>query len=393
MGTVLVKWKAVHCFALKDQKNNENCLLGHQRKIQHWKIKVIGMNQHYELGKYLRKRYSGFLNETYNRQEVFVRSTDVDRTLMSAQANLAGLFPPTGGQVWDPSIKWQPIPVHTIPLSNDNMLYMSTEGCPRYAQLVKETYSSEIFNELKKPYVDFLKTLQNGTGYSSDELIGLKGHYSWWTIYDALLCEKIHKYPLPDWATDTVMEKLLYLSEIAMDTYFGIYNQQEKSKLAGGVLVKAIIENITQALTPLSKQKLIMYSAHDTTIGALHSALNISSGRFPPYASCHFFEIYQVDNKSYTVEMYFRNDSSVEPYPITLKGCSQSCPLEKFIELTSSVIVQDWRKECGFKADDSSGKISGLTIAVVLLSIILFCLVTMLIFCRKRLLGGSYDAV
>nr|DBA24881.1 TPA: hypothetical protein GDO54_012478 [Pyxicephalus adspersus] len=211
---------------------------------------------------------------------------------------------------------------------------------------------------------DFLKTLQNGTGYTFDQLVGQKGPYIWWILYDTLFCEKIHKYPLPDWATDTVMEKLLYLSEIAMDTYFGIYNQQEKSKLAGGVLVKAIIENITQALTPLSKQKLIMYSAHDTTIGALHSALNISSGRFPPYASCHFFEIYQVDNKSYTVEMYFRNDSSVEPYPITLKGCSQSCPLEKFIELTSSVIVQDWRKECGFKADDSSGMFNILIIFI-----------------------------
>ncbi|XP_018411450.1 PREDICTED: prostatic acid phosphatase [Nanorana parkeri] len=350
----------------------------------------LGMDQHFELGKYLRKRYSGLLNETYNKNEVFVRSTDVDRTLMSAQANLVGLFPPTGRQVWNPNIKWQPIPVHTMSQSND-MLLIAKENCPRFAELVNETSTSEIFNELKKPYVDFLKTLPNHTGYSFDQLIGSKGPYMWWTIYDALFCEKIHNYTLPDWATTTVIEKLLGLQELSIAAYFGLYKQQEKTKLTGGVLVKAIIENITQALAPSSKQKMIMYSAHDMTVAALQSALNVSNGKLPPYASCHLFEIYEVGN-DYTIEMYYRNDSSVEPYKITLPGCSQSCPLEKFTDLTSSIIAKDWRKECGFE-DKNSDKVFGLTIAVIVLGLTLFVLAVMLIFCRKRLLGASYEAV
>ncbi|XP_077347644.1 prostatic acid phosphatase-like isoform X5 [Lithobates pipiens] len=278
----------------------------------------LGMEQHFELGQYLRKRYTGFLNETYNRHEVFVRSTDVDRTLMSVQANLAGLFPPTGRQVWNASIAWQPIPVHTIPQSQDNMLFISTDSCPRFAQLVNETSTTEVFNELRKPYV------------------------------------KVHNFTLPTWATDTVLENLLRLSEISMAAYFGIYKQHEKSKLMGGVLVKAILENITQALTPSSKQKLIMYSAHDATIAALQTALNVTNGKIPPYASCHFFEIYQIGIESYTIEMYYRNDSSAEPYPIALPDCSQSCSLKRFTELTSSIIPGDWRKECGFEDENNS---------------------------------------
>lgn len=34
---------------------------------------------------------------------------------MSAEANLAGLYPPEEQQVFNPNISWQPIPVHTVP--------------------------------------------------------------------------------------------------------------------------------------------------------------------------------------------------------------------------------------------------------------------------------------
>uniref|UniRef100_A0A5F8GZB6 Lysosomal acid phosphatase n=1 Tax=Monodelphis domestica TaxID=13616 RepID=A0A5F8GZB6_MONDO len=78
-----------------------------------------GMLQHWELGQALRLRYQGFLNASYHREEVFVRSTDFDRTLMSAEANLAGLFPVEGAQSFNPNITWQPIPVHTVPEAQD----------------------------------------------------------------------------------------------------------------------------------------------------------------------------------------------------------------------------------------------------------------------------------
>uniref|UniRef100_A0A3B4BDH9 Lysosomal acid phosphatase n=1 Tax=Periophthalmus magnuspinnatus TaxID=409849 RepID=A0A3B4BDH9_9GOBI len=84
-------------------------------------LSQVGMKQHYNLGQFLRKRYTGFLKESYDRQEISVRSTDFDRTLMSAEANLAGLYPPNGSQVFNPDIKWQPIPVHTVPMPEERV--------------------------------------------------------------------------------------------------------------------------------------------------------------------------------------------------------------------------------------------------------------------------------
>jgi hypothetical protein len=57
------------------------------------------MLQQYDLGEYLRSRYMNssdeyLFNGTYVREEVYVRSTDVDRTLMSAECQMASFYKP-----------------------------------------------------------------------------------------------------------------------------------------------------------------------------------------------------------------------------------------------------------------------------------------------------------
>lgn len=70
-----------------------------------------GKIQQYELGQYFRRRYGKILDVKYSWNNVYVQSTDFDRAIMSAQANLAGLFPPThDDEKWHDDILWQPIP-------------------------------------------------------------------------------------------------------------------------------------------------------------------------------------------------------------------------------------------------------------------------------------------
>ena len=63
------------------------------------------MQQAYLLGKFLRQRYTeelntGFVFTNYTRTQIYVRSTDVDRTIMTAQCLLAALFQPSDDQVF-----------------------------------------------------------------------------------------------------------------------------------------------------------------------------------------------------------------------------------------------------------------------------------------------------
>lgn len=66
----------------------------------------------YQLGRFLREEYGDFLGDTYTEDKIYVRSTDVTRTKMSAELVLAGLLPPNQEQTWNSHLDWQPIPVN-----------------------------------------------------------------------------------------------------------------------------------------------------------------------------------------------------------------------------------------------------------------------------------------
>lgn len=95
-----------------------------------------GIQQEFKLGQFLRKRYDGFLSQDYSPFEVFfiddsivldyalvqvyVRSSDYNRTLASGQAVLSGIFPIHGEELW------VPIPVHTVPKPLDTVSFLSS---------------------------------------------------------------------------------------------------------------------------------------------------------------------------------------------------------------------------------------------------------------------------
>uniref|UniRef100_A0A9J8D0J7 Lysosomal acid phosphatase n=1 Tax=Cyprinus carpio carpio TaxID=630221 RepID=A0A9J8D0J7_CYPCA len=352
-------------------------------------VTVEGMKQHFELGQFLKKRYTGFLSEDYDRHEIFIRSTDVDRTLMSAEANLAGMFPPNGSEEFNPDLKWQPIPVHTVPVDKEKLLSFPLEDCPRYTQLMNETEKTDIFLNMTETYKELIEMVRNKTGLEKANIETI------WSFYDTLFCEAKHGMRPPDWVTPSVMETLKMLKNFGFQILFGIYKRKEKCRLQGGLLLDQIIKNLSNAAAPDSKQevKMMVYSAHDTTVVALQEALNVFNGLQPPYASCHLIELHQEENGMFTVEMFYRNDTNVsEPYPVSLPGCSQRCPLQDFMNLTREVIPQDRDKECQIRKEATdTAVIIGLAVCGCLLFLLVLLLFVML--CRLKDPMGTYSHV
>lgn len=112
----------------------------------------------------MRERYAAFLSDTYNEDDIYVQSSDIDRTIMSAEAFLAGLYKPdTPADTWNTHLPWQPIPVHTTPAEFDYLI-VGNNKCEAFSESYNELMNSDTikeFNEKHKDLYEYL-TLHSG---------------------------------------------------------------------------------------------------------------------------------------------------------------------------------------------------------------------------------------
>lgn len=109
-----------------------------------------GMQQAYSLGNRIREMYVNqyhLLPEHYDTNTMTVRASDMDRTLMTAQSILFGLYPLGTGPMLNHTAKalpgaLQPIPIHTVPREQDSLLVPNYDKT-KYRQWL-ETY---VFND------------------------------------------------------------------------------------------------------------------------------------------------------------------------------------------------------------------------------------------------------
>lgn len=131
---------------------------------------------------YLRRRYQNLLGKYYSQDKVYIHSTDFDRTLMSAQVLAAGLFPPIDDEVWNKFIQWQPIPVHSIPLTQEKLLARKMP-CPRFDFLIDAYRSSPEYMSIIEKYRQDIDEWEKRSGKILEKLVDIM------FLYDTLLVE------------------------------------------------------------------------------------------------------------------------------------------------------------------------------------------------------------
>ncbi|CAF3180608.1 unnamed protein product [Rotaria socialis] len=310
-------------------------------------LTVRGKFQHIHLGQYFRERYSTLLNSTYVASEIFVRSSDYDRTLMSAYLTLFGLYPASNINIsidslvsintWPENLPWQPIPVHTVPNSMDTLLGVS--DCAQYTALVKQMKKSERIQNINSQFRDLFEYLEKNTKQPVSDL------FDAWAISDTVLIEKSYNIA-PLWATPAVIHQLQYISDIAA---YHLMFMSEINRLRGGPLLRDILENIEDLILNKSKRrKAKIYSGHETIIAAILSFLGINYPHQPPLASALFFDLYRLDNDSYGIQLEYLNMTNGRTaYPIQLPGCENTiCSIATLKQLLEDRLPKDMNEEC-----------------------------------------------
>ncbi|XP_066144523.1 prostatic acid phosphatase-like isoform X1 [Euwallacea fornicatus] len=314
----------------------------------------LGKERHFELGQWFRERYDGFLPKKYHYSKIYVQSTDVDRTLQSAASNLAGLFPPEEEQVWNKNLLWQPVPIHTIPESNDAIL-ATTVPCDKHSSLRKELINSEEFQKLNDKLAPLFQNISELTGYSNVDITTFAELHSTIYIY------REFNLTLKDW-TDTYWEQISRMAalDFQLDTY-----TQDLARLKVGPFFDFLINHLkslkTGALVPqrhirgpkyqhlelkaAGNQPFLMLSAHDSTVSDRLNAMGVYDDAAPEFAATLIWELKNGSNGSY-VNMYFKNSTHFSK--LTLPGCTFDCGFDDYVKLLEpiSVSLSQWTKEC-----------------------------------------------
>jgi len=288
----------------------------------------VGINQEYLLGKSLRARYVdelGLLPPKYRDDSIYARSSDYNRTIMSAQAFLCGLYPPGTGPLLDNSEPALPgalqlIPVRTVPRDQDYLIL----GHNRYEKRFDEVLHTTVFNTLpwQKMTASCADRFPNWSRIFGRKIENLEDLI---TPGDNVNVRLLKGVPLPEGLTEVEAREIIRLFKWAMAQG---YKQKEISRLIAGDLLWDVFEHMQQAVKGRDEYRFVLYSGHDSTVLPVMAALGVPLDTAPPYASNICFELYR-DTEKYHVKVRYNGSDVVLPSA----GGKSSCTYEQFRSL------------------------------------------------------------
>ncbi|KAG8288085.1 mitochondrial acyl carrier protein [Homalodisca vitripennis] len=297
----------------------------------------------YKLGEKVRSMYNGFLDSTYRPRDFQALSSPSTRTLQSAELFLAGLFPPTGFQVWNQDMCWQPIPIYPSSLDHYEILdYAAETSCPRFSEPQKDSLQ-EINRLYQSSLTSFVDYVIPHTGIDVMDVMQKIGSlYKLRVVaivWETLKYVADNELPLPDWATKIYPEPLNNLfSKIFKAIVAGSTDQ---IKYLEGELFQELVglmqAKANNTLSP--DRRMYYYSGHDYTIMGLLAMLNPQLEAYVNPGSALIYELHQNPSTGqFTVQVLYIDGKSpdLNPQDIDIVGCESPLDEDNVDEIKQS---------------------------------------------------------
>ena len=334
-----------------------------------------GAIQNLEIGKKYRERYSNFLDMNYNPNQMYIRSSDVERVIISTLKQLEGLF--------DKTIKTEYLDIIKDGLNFWNLYQINqtyAQESNKYFKYCNKNKKrrlpniNDIFPILKKcfefqnppevgPFCDsvFASYFEYTYNNQTDNKIGKCGKES---------AEKMYKFCVE-----------------TFDTYRG---WNEKAAYMFYNLFKNIFKYMFDAIEKKSEIKMVMIGGHEITVDKFMDFLDglkiIPRTHYPHYACNIVIELRKYNNEYYT-EFYY-ND--ILKYNKTLKYLMDTLDNSKYSNLynycgypisTMDSIKEKLKK---FFRQENDFSLYIILISIIITIFIIIFLVTLFICVRKK---------
>jgi hypothetical protein len=104
----------------------------------------------YLIGVHIRTKYHNIINKYTSSEELIVYSTDLNRTILSAESQLLGMFPPEKGEIIEDAFKKYSFPPNEIPLEAQSEIdELGNVSIPSKIRAIPINF----FHKEKKPYL------------------------------------------------------------------------------------------------------------------------------------------------------------------------------------------------------------------------------------------------
>mmetsp|Transcript_24799 Transcript_24799/g.39841 ORF Transcript_24799/g.39841 Transcript_24799/m.39841 type:complete len:513 (-) Transcript_24799:416-1954(-) len=363
------------------------------------RLTPTGERQQYDLGIWLRQRYSSITSRpeirSYNSSSVLLRSSSFARTIVSAQNLALGLFPERddGASMLPANVTRANVPIYTKADGNDVDI-RAYANCPTFSISLDQLYRSSEFMSFEQTHIDLLQKLgQHPSLNPYTEMRPVVGKLVplslVWNAFDIINVAKTECDPNPNSVEclalpDPSIRDYLLPDEWAVLQQVAHYAEHQKygrktagTKLGGNILLK-ILENMEQS--PSYLYSWVLFSAHYPTILSIFATLDaytanppLQQETIPNYASALIFELYEdAVSKERSVRMVYKEGLQVVPLALSFGSVCPSpspaglCPLSQLAPQLRTTVsygdVQVWCKACENKEADEclSGLLSSM---------------------------------
>mmetsp|Transcript_45277 Transcript_45277/g.109600 ORF Transcript_45277/g.109600 Transcript_45277/m.109600 type:complete len:512 (+) Transcript_45277:122-1657(+) len=337
----------------------------------------LGQKQLFDLGRWLRDQYAvGDFMEIYNSKMDRLESSNLDRTLTSANSLSLGVFPEearlgeNADQFFQNPLPHPPaIPIFSRQDKNDVYL-RAYHNCPRFGRNLKRLYTSETWTSLEDNSQSLLKKLaQKFPTLLDDNVSSAVALKDVWNYYDPIHVARTECNPDPNsYACQSAVEDPNIRSVLSDDEFSeleSLVHQTEQLKFGLATAESLLGSNLLWQILDRSTQpgRFFLYSAHAPTILGLLSTLKAwdIGELFVDYGSAIVVEIYESPSQAVSIRIVYKASSNPTSTPVPLSDIdcngnnlfvgqeSSTCPIENVIswaETNTHRKIENWCKVC-----------------------------------------------
>lgn len=243
---------------------------------------------------------------------------------MSAGANLAGLFPPVGDQIWNDKINWQPVPIHKA----DDSFFRAFPLCDKFMELREDFLQNDgLTSSLLRGSRPFLNELSHRTGENISDITSAL------LLYDTLYVENHNNLLLPEWTFNVFPERLHHYHDL---WFLSFVSSPEILRLFAGSFLQNVIDHFEKNINGETEPKFLMYAAHDYNLLGILSSLDLYPKEVPYYGSTIIFELRE-NSDGYVIYTYFKDRDDISL--LKPKKCSVQCKFDNFKNMFSNITL------------------------------------------------------